>query len=68
MKVEIQEGFDNVEVIIKCPKGTKEIRRIETLLYGFEQRLSCTKNGVKNKALDYDFLIKESVSPCYKKR
>jgi hypothetical protein len=38
LKIEIQEGFDNVEVIIKCPKDTEAIRRIELLLHGFDQR------------------------------
>jgi DNA-binding LytR/AlgR family response regulator len=61
MKVEIQEGFDNVEVIIKCPKNTKEIHRIETLLHGFDQRLSCTKNGVINFIDKHDILYFESV-------
>jgi DNA-binding LytR/AlgR family response regulator len=61
MKVEIQEGLDNVEVIIKCPKGTNEIRRIETLLLGFDQRLSCTKNGTINFIDKYDILYFESV-------
>jgi DNA-binding LytR/AlgR family response regulator len=61
MKVEIQEGFGNVEVIIKCPKDTKEIRRIETLLYGFDQRLSCTKNGEINFIDKHDILYFESV-------
>ena len=48
MKIEIQEGFDTVEVIIKCPENNEEIRRIESLLCGQNKKLPCTKNGVMN--------------------
>jgi DNA-binding LytR/AlgR family response regulator len=61
LKVEIQEGCDTVEVIIKCPKDTEEIRRIETLLHGFDQRVSNKKNGVTNFIDKRDILYFESV-------
>ena len=35
MKIELIEGYDSVEVIIKCPKATEDIRKLESLLYGY---------------------------------
>ena len=61
MKVEIQEGFSGIEVIIKCPKDTEEIRRIKAMLLGFEQRLSCTKNGMVHLIDKKDVIFFESV-------
>ena len=61
MKIEIQEGFDIVEVIIKCPENNDEIRRIESLLYGHNKKLTCTKSGVINLIDKKDILYFESV-------
>ena len=46
MKVEIQEGFSNIEVVIKCPEITEEINRIASLLQGHEQKL----NGIIDRS------------------
>jgi len=59
--VEIQEGFTDVEVVIKCPEATNEVRRIEALLHGCEQRLSCAKNGTTHFISKQDVLYFESV-------
>ena len=64
MRIEIQEGFTDVEVIIKCPKSTEEIRKIESLLLGSVQKLSCTKNGVTHLIDKRDILYFESVDRC----
>jgi len=61
LKVEIQEGFPDVEVIIKCPKNTDEIRRIESILIGYKQRFSCTKNGIVHLIDKNDVIYFESV-------
>ena len=61
MKIEIQEGFDNVEVIIKCPIKNDEIQRIESLLYGYNKKLICTKNGVMNLVDKKDVFYFETV-------
>ena len=61
LKIEIQEGFDDVEVIIRCPEVTDEIRRMEDLLHGFKQRLSCDKNGVTYLIDKQEILYFESV-------
>ena len=61
MKIEIREGFDNIEVIIKCPEITNEIRRMKSLLHGYEQRISCNKNGITHLVDKHDILYFESV-------
>jgi DNA-binding LytR/AlgR family response regulator len=61
LKIEIQEGFESIEVIIKCPQNTEEIRRIESLLHGFSQKLSCTKNGLTHLIDKRDILYFETV-------
>ena len=61
MEIKIQEGFSNVEVIIKCPEITDEIRKIESLLHGHAQRLSCGKGGVTHLINKRDILYFESV-------
>lgn len=61
MKIEIQEGFNDVEVIIKCPKLNEDIRKIESLLHGYNKKLICTKNGVMNLIDKRDVLYFESV-------
>lgn len=66
MKIEIQEGCADVEVLIKCPQATKEIRRMESLLHGLGQRLFCTRNGVTHLIDRQDALYFESVDKrCY---
>jgi DNA-binding LytR/AlgR family response regulator len=64
LKIEIQEGFANIEVIIKCPENTEEIRKIESLLLGYTQRLSCTQNGATHLIDKRDILYFESVDKC----
>jgi len=46
LKIEIQEGFPDVEVVIKCPEATEEINRIASLLQGHGQKL----NGIIDKS------------------
>jgi DNA-binding LytR/AlgR family response regulator len=61
LKIEIQEGFAAVEVIIKCPKATEDIIRIESLLLGSDHRLSCSKDGTTHLIDRKDVLYFESV-------
>ena len=63
MKVVIQEGYDDVEIIIRCPEATNEIRRIEALLHDCKQtsRLSCTLQGETRLINIRDILYFESV-------
>ena len=64
MDVKIQEGFPNIEVIIKCPKQTDEIHRIEALLHGTDQKVSCKKDGVTHLIDKRDILYFEAVDRC----
>ena len=62
MKVEVQEGFPEIEVLIKCVEITEEIRRMESLLlHGFEQRLPGVKDGVTHLIDKQDIFYFESV-------
>ena len=61
MKVEIREGFPETAVIIQCPEITDEIRKLETLLLGGSQKLSCTRNYKTELVDKRDVLYIESV-------
>jgi len=61
LKIQIQEGFPDLEVIIKCPKDTEEIRKIETLLHGYKQRITCNKNGIVHLIDKYEIFYFESM-------
>ena len=61
LKIEIQEGFEDVEIIIRCPEITDKIRKMESLLHGSRQRLSCGKDGVTHLIDKQDVLYFESV-------
>ena len=67
MRVELQEGYPDIAVTIKCPSAeSEEVRRIETLLRGFDQRLSGVKDGVTALIDREDVLYFESVDKrCY---
>jgi DNA-binding LytR/AlgR family response regulator len=45
VKVEIIEGHNEVEIIIKCPQATDDINRMVSVLQGFDNKLSGTKDG-----------------------
>ena len=61
MKIEIVEGGDGVEVIIKCPEVTEDIRRLESLLHSHAKKLSCAKDGITYLIDARDILYFESV-------
>ena len=61
MKVKVKEGFDSVEVIIKCPEITNEIRKLELLLRGDEQRFLCSKDNTTHVVDKNDIYYFESV-------
>jgi len=61
LKIEIVEGFDGVEVTIKCPKATEDIRKLESLLHSYAKKLSCTKGGITYLIDARDVLYFESV-------
>lgn len=45
MKVEIVEGYSDIEVTIKCPQATEEINKMAAIMQGFGEKLSGSKNG-----------------------
>jgi DNA-binding LytR/AlgR family response regulator len=45
MKVEIAEGYSEIEIVIKCPSATDEIKKMVSILQGFDNKLSGSKNG-----------------------
>lgn len=61
MKLEILEGFENLEITIKCPEATEDIRKLETLIHSYGAELTCTKNDVKYLISVNDVLYFESV-------
>jgi len=61
LKIEIVEGYDGIEVIIKCPKVTEDIRKLESLLHSHARKLSCTKDGNTYLIDTKDILYFESV-------
>ena len=61
MKIEIIEGCGDVEVIIKCPKITEDIHKLELLLQSYAKKISCTKGDVTYLIDARDVLYFESV-------
>ena len=61
MNVKICEGFSDTTVIIQCPKITDEIQKLQSLILGSGQKLSCTKNYKTHFVDKRDVLYIESV-------
>ena len=61
MKIEIVEGQESIQVTIKCPQITPDIRKLESLLYSYVKKLSCTKDGTTYLIDTNDVLYFESV-------
>ena len=61
MKIEIHEKHECTEVIIKCPEITPDIRKLESLLYSFAKKLSCSKDGITYLIDTSEVLYFESV-------
>jgi len=62
MKIEIREGFTELEVLIKCCKITEKVKNIESyLLHGFKEKLSATQNGTIHLIDRQDIFYFESV-------
>ena len=61
MRIDIQEGFPSVEVIIKCPEVTEEIHRMASLLQDSRQKLNGIKDGLNYLINRHDVFYFESV-------
>lgn len=66
MNIEIEEGSPDIEVIIKCPQNTDEVRQIVSFLQGFGKKLSGVKDGKTFIINKQDVFYFESVDKrCY---
>jgi len=64
--VEIQEGYPDIEVTIKCPAESEEVRKIAALLRTDDRRLPGSRDGVTALIDRRDVLYCESVDRrCY---
>jgi len=61
MKIEIKEGHNALEVIIKCQTATEEISKIKNLLNSHAKKISCTKDGSTHLVDAREILYFESV-------
>ena len=61
MKIEIEAGYPDIAILIKCPAITEEIRKVEALLSNSKQKLFCIQNQKKRLVDKQDVLYVESV-------
>jgi len=61
MEVTIQEGYQNIEVIIKCPEATDDVQKLASLLQGYNHKMPGTKDGQTYLVDWHDILYFESV-------
>jgi len=61
LKVTVEEGFPEVEVVIRCPSESGETERIASALCGLDARLSGTLDGQTCLIDPHDVLYFESV-------
>ena len=61
MQIKIEVGNKDVEIIIKCPEVTDEIRKIEHLINIQARRITCIKEGITYLISASDVLYFESV-------
>jgi len=45
LKIKINEGFPDIEIIVNCPQVTEEINKIASVLKTYDKKLSGTKDG-----------------------
>lgn len=61
MNVEILEGYKTIDVLIKCPKVTADIRKLESFIHSYSKEIPCTKSGASYLVDINDILYFESV-------
>ena len=65
MNVRIQEGYADIEIVIKCPEATDEIKKIASLLQDGDQKLPGIKDGQTCLIEKNDVFYCESVDKRY---
>jgi len=61
LKIEVQKGSSEVEVIIKCPEVSEEVHKLVSLIQGFGEKFPGKKGGHTYLIDRYDVLYFESV-------
>lgn len=61
MKIEIHEGFPNIEIIINCPQASDEIYKIESILQSYDKKLCGISDGHTHMIDKQNVLYCESV-------
>ena len=61
MEIKVQEGFPDIEITIKCPAASEEVRAIISRLRGDDYRLIGIKDGKAALIDNRDVLYFESV-------
>ena len=61
MQLTIIQGNPDIEVIIKCPSITPDIRKMESHFYSYTKQLPCTKDGTTYLIDISDIMYFESV-------
>ena len=61
MKIEVHEGFPEIEVIIKCPRVSDEVNKIESMLRSYDKKLSGVREGQTHMIDRQNVLYFESV-------
>jgi len=65
LKIEIHEGFPDVEVMINCPQETDEIRKMAVMLQGFDEKLPGIKDNYTHMIDRQDVFYFEAVDKRY---
>jgi len=61
LKIIVNEGKTDIEVVINCPQMSDEIQRIISMLNGFDKKLLGTKDKQKHIIDSYDIFYFEMV-------
>jgi len=61
MKIEIMEGHNALEVIIKCQTATEEVHKIKNLICSYTKKISCIKDEITHLIDAREILYFESV-------
>ena len=65
LKIQINEGFPDIEIIINCPKESSEIDKLTSMLQNFGNKLLGIKDGQSNLIDIQNVFYFESVDKRY---
>lgn len=61
MKVEIHEGFPDIEIVINCPQASDKINKMASMLRSYDEKLPGVRDGQTHMIDKQDVLYFESV-------